>query len=131
MADRQADILVVDDSELIHKLQQMVATSLGLEVAHAYNGQEALELVRKHTYRAILLDLNMPVLDGLTFLRKLQQEGLPPVPVVVISTEDQDEDIQRALQSGATAYIKKPFTLDQITAVLQRILGLPPTAQAR
>lgn len=131
MAEKQADILVVDDSELIHKLQQMVASRLGLSVSHAYNGKEALELVRAHRYRAILLDLNMPVLDGLSFLQKLQEEGLPPPPVVVISTEDQDQDIQRALQAGAKAYIKKPFTLDQISAVLQRILGLDPASSDR
>lgn len=129
MQTRHGDILVVDDSELIHKLQGLVASRLGLTVSHAYNGLEALEMVRKHRYQAILLDLNMPVLDGLSFLRTLRQEEPgKPVPVVVISTESGDEDIRKALELGANAYIKKPFTYDQISAVLQRLLRLPKEA---
>src|SRR5690606_13580877 len=97
------DILVVDDSELIHKLQGLVARQLGLTLSHAYNGLEGLQLARRKKFRAILLDLNMPVLDGLTFLETLRKEELgEPVPVIVVSTENDDEDIERALQKGAT-----------------------------
>ncbi len=118
------DILVVDDSELIHKLQGLVARQLGLTLSHAYNGLEGLQLARRKKFRAILLDLNMPVLDGLTFLETLRKEELgEPVPVIVVSTENDDEDIERALQKGATAFVKKPFTFEQISAVLQRVLG--------
>lgn len=118
------DILVVDDSELIHKLQGLVARQLGLTLSHAYNGLEGLQLARRKKFRAILLDLNMPVLDGLTFLETLRKEELgEPIPVIVVSTENDDEDIERALQKGATAFVKKPFTFEQISAVLQRVLG--------
>ncbi len=123
------DILVVDDSELIHKLQGLVARRLGLTLSHAYNGLEGLALARKKKFRAILLDLNMPVLDGLSFLETLRKEELgEPVPVIVISTESEDEDIRRALERGATAYVKKPFTYEQISAVLERILGVAKKA---
>lgn len=123
------DILVVDDSELIHKLQGLVARRLGLTLSHAYNGLEGLALARKKKFRAILLDLNMPVLDGLSFLETLRKEEMgEPVPVVVVSTESDDEDIERALERGATAYVKKPFTYEQISAVLERILGVAAKA---
>lgn len=121
------DLLVVDDSELVHKLQAYVAQKLGLTVAHAYDGLDALQLCRERRYRAILLDLNMPVMDGLTFLRTLRaneaEAQLPPVPVVIVSTEGNDGDILQALADGGTAYIKKPFTHDQIAALLSRLLG--------
>lgn len=123
------DILVVDDSELIHKLQGLVARRLGLTLSHAYNGLEGLAMARKKKFRAILLDLNMPVLDGLSFLETLRKEELgEPVPVIVVSTESDDEDIQRALERGATAYVKKPFTYEQISAVLERVLGVTQKA---
>ena len=123
------DILVVDDSELIHKLQGLVARRLGLTLSHAYNGLEGLALARKKKFRAILLDLNMPVLDGLSFLETLRKEELgEPVPVIVISTESEDEDIRRALERGATAYVKKPFTCEKISAVRARILGVAKKA---
>nr|PZM93651.1 MAG: response regulator [Pseudomonadota bacterium] len=132
MEPQLGDILVVDDSELIHKFQGLVARRLGLTVSHAYNGLEALQLTRKKRFRAILLDLNMPVLDGLSFLETLRKEEFgDPVPVVVVSTENQDEDIRRALERGATAYLKKPFTVEQIAEVLQRVLNLPSSAAAR
>ena len=123
------DILVVDDSELIHKLQGLVARRLGLTLSHAYNGLEGLALARKKKFRAILLDLNMPVLDGLSFLETLRKEELgEPVPVIVIPTGNEHADIRRALERAATAYAKKPFTCKQISAVLERILGVAKKA---
>src|SRR5690242_11926710 len=104
MNERSAgQILVVDDSELVHKLQQFVVSRLGLTVAHAYDGLEALVMAREGQYLAILLDLNMPVMDGASFLRALRSEesaaGRAPIPVLVVSTEGSDEEIRRILQA--------------------------------
>lgn len=133
-AQSSGDILVVDDSELVHRLQEYVVKRLGLTVAHAYDGLEALKMARQRRYHAILLDLNMPVMDGVSFLRGLRSEesaaGREPTPVLVVSTEGADEEIRRTLQAGATAFIKKPFTHDQIRALLEKVLDLSSRSKA-
>jgi two-component system chemotaxis response regulator CheY len=70
----------------------------------------------------IVSDINMPLMDGLEFLRQIQAQGLAPgVPVVMITTESSEEQVKQAIQSGARGYIRKPFTAEQVK---QRVLPL-------
>ena len=105
-------ILLVDDSRAVRLVGRRYADTLGLETLEAENGQTALDVVREHPdVDVILLDWNMPVMDGLDFLRALRDEPLASQPVVVMCTTENDmARIVEAMQAGANEYIMKPFT---------------------
>src|SRR5437870_8496675 len=105
-------VLVVDDSELVHKMHTVVLQKYrGCEILHAYNGVEALQLLHANPdVELILLDINMPVMDGLSFLTARRESGVfQSVPVIVISTEGSEDDARRGIAAGADAYLTKPF----------------------
>ena len=105
-------ILLVDDSRVVRMTCRKFATSLGLESLEAENGEVALDLVREHQdIDVILLDWNLPVMDGSSLLRALRAEPLPSQPIVVMcTTENEMTRIVEAMQAGANEYIMKPFT---------------------
>jgi two-component system chemotaxis response regulator CheY len=112
-------VLVVDDSKLMHKMFEVMLRQYPL--AYATDGRQALERLGEHPdVELILLDLNMPNMNGLEFLAALRAEG-NRTPVVIISTEGHDEDVARGLEAGAAAYIKKPFRSDEILDVIARL----------
>jgi two-component system chemotaxis response regulator CheY len=105
--------LVVDDSRVIRKVARRILEDLGFEVAEAADGMEALAWCRTAMPDGILLDWNMPVLNGLEFLQQLRREPDGDRPVVVFCTVENDPDhIARALGAGAAEYIMKPFDSD-------------------
>ena len=88
-------------------------TELGHESIWAENGQDAFEKVSENGEIAlVLLDWNMPVMDGLEFLQKNESESFCEAPIVMMTTENKPEKIQQALKHGASDYIMKPFTAD-------------------
>ena len=105
-------MLLVDDSRTVRSVCRRTVKSLGFETLEAENGAVALEMMREHTdIDVVLLDWNMPVMDGLTFLKTLREESLPSQPVVVMCTTEADMSrIVEAMQAGADEYIMKPFT---------------------
>jgi two-component system chemotaxis response regulator CheY len=106
---------VVDDSRVIRKVARRILEEIGFEVAEASDGMEALAWCRTAMPAAILLDWNMPVLNGLEFLQQLRRERGGEAPVVVFCTVENDpQHIARALSSGAAEYIMKPFDSDII-----------------
>ena len=116
-------LLVVEDSEAAYHQVREAAGQLGLSAEWALNGAEALRLCRLHRYRAIVLDLYLPLLDGMSFLRILRAEGDAKTPVVVISGSAQEEEIQRAMGLGAKAFVQKPIEAARFTGVLREVLG--------
>jgi two-component system, chemotaxis family, chemotaxis protein CheY len=111
--------LVVDDSRVIRKVARRILEDLGFEIAEASEGMEAMAWCRTAMPEAILLDWNMPVMDGLTFLRELRKEADGSEPVVVFCTVENDlEHIVQALDAGADEYIMKPFDGDILEAKL-------------
>ena len=105
-------VLLVDDSRAVRLIGRNYATSFGMEALEAENGAEALKVVREHPdLDVVLLDWNMPVMDGLSFLKALREEPLDKQPVVVMCTTEADMSrIVEAMQAGANEYIMKPFT---------------------
>jgi two-component system chemotaxis response regulator CheY len=102
--------LVVDDSRVVRKVARRILEAHGYEVAEAGDGLQALDACRKGLPECILLDWNMPVMDGLTFLRSLRREFGPDNPLVVFCTSENDMNhIEAAIASGAQEYIMKPF----------------------
>jgi two-component system, chemotaxis family, chemotaxis protein CheY len=109
--------LVVDDSRVIRKVARRILEDIGFQIAEAADGMEALAWCRAAMPDAILLDWNMPVMNGVDFLRQLRQEPGGAAPVVVFCTVEADmEHIREALGSGADEYIMKPFDGDVIEA---------------
>jgi two-component system, chemotaxis family, chemotaxis protein CheY len=102
--------LVVDDSRVVRKVARRILESHGFAVAEAADGQQALDACRRTLPDCVLLDWNMPVMDGLTFLRTLRGEFGPDKPPVVFCTTENDmSHIALAVENGAQEYIMKPF----------------------
>jgi two-component system chemotaxis response regulator CheY len=109
--------LVVDDSRVIRKVARRVLEDIGFDIAEASDGMEALAWCRAAMPDAVLLDWNMPVMNGLEFLRLLRKERGGEAPKVIFCTVENSIDrIREALDAGADEYIMKPFDGDIIQA---------------
>jgi two-component system chemotaxis response regulator CheY len=124
----QIRALIVDDSSVMRKIVERSLRQAGLNlssVSEAGNGAEALGLLDANPVDLILSDINMPVMDGLEFVRRLQTvEKLRGIPVVMITTEGSESNVVQALSLGAKGYIRKPFTPDQVKEHVLPVLGL-------
>jgi two-component system chemotaxis response regulator CheY len=110
--------LIIDDSSVMRKIVERSLRQAGLdisEVMEAGNGLEALAAIELKKPDLILSDINMPAMNGLEFVKKLQDvPGMKDVPVVMITTEASESHVVEALSYGAKGYIRKPFTPEQV-----------------
>jgi CheY-like chemotaxis protein len=115
------EVLVVDDDEAIRQMLMEVLEISGYHVRTAANGREALEQVERHPPAVVVLDAIMPEMDGPTFLEEQRRRpALPHVPTVVISAyPERAEASMREL--GVEAFLPKPFRLEELVYVLERI----------
>lgn len=114
--------LIVDDSKVIRMVARRILSELNFEIEEAVDGQDALQACQKNMPDAVLLDWNMPVMNGLEFLIKLRQEEGGDRPIVVFCTTENDmEHIQKALMAGANEYIMKPFDREIIEAKFAQV----------
>lgn len=120
------DVLIVDDSAAIRKILQRVLRQAEVplgQVFEAGDGLEALELLKNQAVGLILSDINMPNMDGLQFLSQVRaNDAWKSVPVVMITTEGGQTKVMEAVQLGASGYVRKPFTADQIKEKLTGII---------
>ena len=114
--------LIVDDSRVIRKVARQIFEASGFACEEAEDGKIALEACQKKLPDVILLDWNMPVMDGLEFLKALRKvpDGNSP-KVVFCTTENDMKHIQEALASGANEYIMKPFDADIVRSKLSQL----------
>ena len=109
--------LIVDDSKVVRKVARRILEDLHFAIEEAADGKIAMEACLKHMPDAILLDWNMPVMNGIEFLRTLRGTAGGSAPVVVFCTTENDlAHIQQAIGAGANEYIMKPFDSDIIQA---------------
>ena len=114
--------LVVDDSSIVRKIARRILEGLDFEVIEAEDGVDALVVCKREMPEAILLDWNMPVMDGYHFLSHLRRMPGGDRPKVVFCTTENDvAHIARALHAGANEYIMKPFDKEIVAAKFQEV----------
>jgi two-component system, chemotaxis family, chemotaxis protein CheY len=110
--------LIIDDSSVMRKIVERSLRQAGVELSSVFeagNGAEALSLLSKEKVDLILSDINMPVMDGLEFVRQAKvANAASDTPIVMITTEGSEANVMEALSLGARGYIRKPFTPDQV-----------------
>ncbi len=119
-------ILTVDDSKLIRKVVTGTVEALGYEVLAAGHGREALELLEKHFDEVglVLLDWNMPVMDGLECLKAIRADDrFRSIPVMMLTTESEGARIATAIRAGASHYLTKPFSPEALATHILECLG--------
>jgi two-component system, chemotaxis family, chemotaxis protein CheY len=117
-------IMVVDDSAIIRQVEESVLKAAGFEVVVANDGREALAKMATGAFHLILTDLNMPNLDGVEFIKAVRTTGTQRlVPIVMVTTESKDSKKKEGKAAGATAWVVKPFTPEQLLAVVHKVLG--------
>jgi two-component system chemotaxis response regulator CheY len=121
-------ILIVDDSSLVRLYCRGVLEAAGFEVEQAINGIEAMEKVLAKPFDLAIVDVNMPAMDGLSFIRALRRsEGaVATLPALVITTEAAPQDIEDARAAGANFYRVKPVTESELRRIVETMVGGPP-----
>jgi two-component system, chemotaxis family, chemotaxis protein CheY len=119
------DVLIVDDSAAIRKILQRVLRQTEIPIGTVYeagDGVEALATLRQQSIGLVLSDINMPNMDGLEFLTKMRAEQMwKGIPVLMVSTEGTQAKVLEAVERGASGYVRKPFTAEQIK---DKLVGL-------
>jgi two-component system chemotaxis response regulator CheY len=119
--------LIVDDSSVMRKIVERSLRQAGIDLTKVFeagNGAEAIALLQANPVDLILCDINMPVMDGLEFIKQLPGiANAKDVPVVMITTEGSESHVVQALSCGARGYIRKPFTPEQVKEHVVPILG--------
>ena len=118
-------ILIVDDSKTVRNLVAFIMKKEGFKVTMAEDGLDGLEkLYSSHDIDLIISDINMPRMDGFTFIKTVrEQEAYRDLPIVVLSTEGQEKDIQQGIQLGANLYMVKPAQPEIMVKNVQMLLG--------
>jgi two-component system, chemotaxis family, chemotaxis protein CheY len=120
-------ILVIDDASLVRLYYRTTLEEAGFRVEEALNGIEALEKLLTTGVDMLVVDVNMPQMDGLTFLRALRQKAPPlgSTPALITSTESREADFTAARAAGANFYLVKPISRDQLVEFAAMLCGAP------
>lgn len=121
------NVLIVDDSETVRAI---IAKTFRLaqipvnELYNAGNGEEALAVLKANWVDLVLTDINMPVMDGVTMIARMREDDLLKcIPVVVVSTEGSATRIEQLKAQGVSAYVRKPFTPEELRAAVDSVIG--------
>ncbi|MFZ4540634.1 MAG: response regulator [Rickettsiales bacterium] len=116
--------LIVDDSKIVRKVVRRIVEALGFNILEAENGKEAIDQVRANTVDVIILDWNMPVMDGMECMKEIRADASLSQPKIIFcTTENEFSKIQMAIMNGADEYVMKPFD-EAIIAGKMRQLGI-------
>ena len=117
-------VLIVEDSPTMRQLLVFALRRLkDVEIVEAQDGMDGLRKVSSDHFDIALIDINMPVMDGLKLIRLMRdEESLKQIPIIVVTTEGADEDRERALALGANEYLTKPIQANRVLAVVKDLL---------
>lgn len=117
-------ILTVDDTASMRQMISFTLNSVGYEVIQASDGAEALKLAQGTKVDLVIADLNMPNMDGIALVKSLRAlEQYRFTPILMLTTESQEEKRQQGKRAGATGWIVKPFNPEQLVNVVRKVLG--------
>lgn len=117
-------ILAVDDSISIRKSISFILGQEGYDVTEAEDGADGLKKATSDKYGLIITDINMPNMDGITFIKELRSTAeYKFTPIIVLTTENQDSKMQEGRAAGATGWIVKPFSSEKLLAVVKKSLA--------
>ena len=117
-------IIIVDDNGASRDLLRAILKSVPSDIIEAKHGQEALELIQQERPDLVLMDIDMPVLDGLSTVRKIRQNpSLADLPVVAVTSFAMEGDREKGLAAGFTAYLVKPLRAAALREQVQQLLG--------
>jgi len=129
MSSQPSSVLVVDDEPALRKALRTSLIASGFAVEEARDGEEALLTARRHAFDLVLLDINMPGINGIDACRRMR--GISPrAGIVMVTVRDSEDDKVRALDAGADDYVTKPFKLRELTARLRAVLRRTRVAEA-
>lgn len=124
-------ILIVDDDPHIRQLLQFAFTKAGLDTVEAGDGEEALEMASRHNPDLVVLDINMPRMDGLEFCKRIR--GTSDLPIMFLSSRDDEIDRILGIELGGDDYVVKPFSPREVVArsmaILRRTASKPPAVE--
>lgn len=120
MTEKRA--LVVDDNAMIRSLSRRTVEELGFSVSEAVDGEDALAQAKVGRFHLILCDINMPRMDGIQLVGELRKfPAYARVPILMITTENSAETIQRGRAAGANGWLVKPFEREKLVALLKKL----------
>ena len=126
------NVLIVDDSATIRQMVMRTMKIAGLDVSEVYeasNGIEALAQLHDHSVAVMVVDINMPTMNGIQLLTRMKDnERLKDIPIVIASTEGSRQRIDQMADFGAFGYLRKPFQPEQLRDVLKPLLGVTDDA---
>ena len=124
MTDSTNTVLVIDDVEEVRLIMEKRLTKEGYAVETASNGEEGLAELKNNLIDVVLLDLNMPGMDGMTFLEKIQQDkATSDIPVIMVTSEDSVNVAMECMKKGAYGYLTKPFGMEQMRQQIRQCLA--------
>lgn len=131
MSEATRRVLVVDDAVTVRAYTRQVLEADGFAVEEAVNGIEGLERALSNPPDLLVVDVNMPKMDGYTMLRAVRrEESLRAIPALMVSTEAKEADRQKALVAGANWYLVKPARPDTLTLAARLLTGRPVAEMA-
>jgi len=118
-------ILVVDDAATVRMYHKKILEDAGFEVEKAVNGLEAFEKALLNDYDLYIVDINMPKLDGYSFVKKLREtENVRQSPVIMVTTEAEEKDMDKAFEKGANFYFIKPVKPEEFSKYCKLLTGV-------
>lgn len=117
-------ILLAEDNEMNQFLITSVLSDWGMYTQIAENGKEAVELLSKESFDLVLMDMQMPVMNGYEAIQKIRAMELPKanIPIILLSASDSESEIDKCLAVGADAHVNKPFNAHELYEVIQRLI---------
>ena len=116
-------VLTVDDSRTILAMLHHTLINAGFEVLQAEDGQQGLDILARQSVDVVITDINMPVMDGITFIRNVRTSGcFNSLPILILTTETSPDKRDQGRAAGGTGWIVKPFDPDKLIAVIRRVV---------
>lgn len=116
-------ILAIDDSPTLRKLLRYYLSRRGYQVAEANNGKIGLEFIQNNSYDLVILDMNMPIMNGAEVLEELKKMEDFSVPILILSADKEEKSKAEGIALGAAYYLTKPFRPDEVVARIEDIFS--------